>query len=1533
MNKNKRKSHVLKTIALVLYACTMFLLGCSLGRSYKSNSFHASRGALGSVQGSVIEVKPKLSSSIKAQSISGEVYAGGAEVWIENLPNLPHVFTNSSGSYLLENVPPGSHVIVAKYVKDGQVYKAKSSAINIDGSGRLTLAPYIEPQPAESVLTGILRDSEGSPLPAGTPLTLWGENFMVGLGGAFQTPPLPAEVTTAEILVKMPGTQEKTSFVGTFIPGPVPAYQEQMVLPATEENQAPSGILISKDSTGSETIRCQTLEQLFLTLEPYDPNSADIPNLTYSWAATNGKLSVDGSGLQAVWTAMAEPSVATVTVEITDPQGANSKVSLRLLVEVTTLEEVDSIGPAIISQSPSENSTSVAINAPIEVVFDEPVLPASVATNSIIVLAGTNQIPGITKLESDGKTLVWAASELFPYLTDLTISVSGNIRDSLGNPSGKETIWTATTISAPTDDPFAPAGGGFASFASTPSSKSITTFDFDQLVPKVAGSIDQTNKKIILIVPSGTDVTSLVPSIVHDGASISPNSGVSKDFTNPVTYTVTASDNSTQAYEVTVTISTLPTKAITDFRFSGLSPEVISDIDESAKTIQLYVPAATDISSLAPSIIHSGLSISPNSGVAQNFTSPVIYTVTASDASTANYTVTVTKARNNEKAIEVFDLRQLSAPVYGAIDDGNQTVTLTVPYGTDVTALVPFITYSGNSISPQSGVAQNFTNPVTYTVYDSKNKPANYMVTVVEAPSSETQITSFILTNTTPQIEGIIDQTNRTISLPGPYGTDITYLVPSIIHAGASISPQSGSGQDFTNPITYTVNAADGSTADYVVTADETGKTDRDITIFDFRELEPIVQGIIDGTSISLSVPFGTDVTTLVPYISYTGISVVPGSDVPQDFTNPVTYTVTSAIGSTRAFTVTVSVEPNKAKEITAFNFNGLSPSVSGVVDGTNKRVILTVPSGTDVSALTPTITHTGASISPNSGTAQNFASPIIYTVTAADASTQNYEVIVIVEASAEKALATFNLNGLSPSVTGVVSETNKTVTLDVPFGTNVTTLVPTITHTGVAISPNSGVVQDFTNPVIYRVTAENGTTQDYQVTVTAALNPAKAITAFDFNGFSPTVSGGINETAKTVSLVVPYGSDVTSLIPTITHTGASISPNSGVAQDFTSPVTYTVTAENSTTQTYTVTVGVALNPAKEISSLKFSNTGAVAPIAININEAMQTIAITVPQGTDITALALTINHSGTSISPANGSVQDFSSPVVYTVTAEDSTKKDYTVSATNESNPGDYTSPNIGSLKAMTFGVFQRDDSAANISKVTTFRMSAYEVTQAQYQAIMGYNPSWCVTPNVATNDSNRPVEKVTWFDAIEFCNKLSESEGLPKAYTIIGRTPASGYPITDATVTLTGENGYRLPTEAEWQWASMGLTDSRDRLFSGDVGTNQIASYAWFYDNSVKGLIPSDADYGTHAVGTKLPNGHGLYDMSGNVAEWCWDQYDAYPGGSLVDPTGASSGTYRVVRGGSWLSNLTHNAVGFRRYFFPGKKYDFYGIRVVRN
>ncbi len=188
-----------------------------------------------------------------------------------------------------------------------------------------------------------------------------------------------------------------------------------------------------------------------------------------------------------------------------------------------------------------------------------------------------------------------------------------------------------------------------------------------------------------------------------------------------------------------------------------------------------------------------------------------------------------------------------------------------------------------------------------------------------------------------------------------------------------------------------------------------------------------------------------------------------------------------------------------------------------------------------------------------------------------------------------DKSITAFNFNGLPNLANGIIDNSNNTISVSLAFGTDVTSLTPTISITGASITPNSGVAQNFTNPVTYTVTAVDGSTQQYIVTAKVVGKSAqdRKITAFNFESISPVVTGIINESIYAISLLVPFGTDVTSLTPTISITGASVNPNSGVPQNFTKPVTYSVTSVDGSIQQYTVTITILPKVNKEVEEVK----------------------------------------------------------------------------------------------------------------------------------------------------------------------------------------------------------------------------------------------------------------------------------------------------------------------------------------------------------
>ena len=207
-------------------------------------------------------------------------------------------------------------------------------------------------------------------------------------------------------------------------------------------------------------------------------------------------------------------------------------------------------------------------------------------------------------------------------------------------------------------------------------------------------------------------------------------------------------------------------------------------------------------------------------------------------------------------------------------------------------------------------------------------------------------------------------------------------------------------------------------------------------------------------------------------------------------------------------------------------------------------------------------------------------------------------------------------------------------------------------------------------------------------------------------------------------------------------------------------------------------------------------------------------------------------------------------------------------------------------------------------------FYISKYEITQQQYKAVMGNNPS-------EFKGDDLPVEQVSWYDALNFCNTLSKSEGLTPCYTING---------TKVTCDFEA-NGYRLPTEAEWEYAAKAGTKtdfySGKLTYSGNSPIDpNLDKIAWYSANS------SNA---THPVGQKAPNAFGLYDMSGNVWEWCWDRYAEYPSKETKDYQGPEIGTYRVYRGGGWRNLAWYCRSTNRDRNYLDDKNNSLGFRVV--
>ena len=367
--------------------------------------------------------------------------------------------------------------------------------------------------------------------------------------------------------------------------------------------------------------------------------------------------------------------------------------------------------------------------------------------------------------------------------------------------------------------------------------------------------------------------------------------------------------------------------------------------------------------------------------------------------------------------------------------------------------------------------------------------------------------------------------------------------------------------------------------------------------------------------------------------------------------------------------------------------------------------------------------------------------------------------------------------------------------------------------------------------------------------------------------------------------------------------------------------------------------------------------TVAAVPTVVNI-AAIQGVTAPAAGRTPVTAITETAQYTGTvSWSPAVTGT--FAVSTTYTATITLTAKTGFTLqgvaanfftvagttSRSNPANSGIVTAafPATGAQASLVEmvpvpgGSFQlgKDLGTAATGDVTPlsnvtisgFYMGKYEVTQGQYQAVMGSNPA----SGYGAGD-NYPVYYVSWYDALVFCNKLSRMEGLTPAYSISGSTnpddwgsaPTSSNSTWNAVTVVSGSTGYRLPTEAQWEYAAKGGNPQAAGWVGYTyAGSDNPAEVAWY--NSNGGST-------SKVVGTKAPNGLGIYDMSGNVWEWCWDWYGSYSSADKTDSTGASSGSNRVARGGNWHYSAEFVRSADRGSINPNYRSYLIGFRLAR-
>ena len=423
---------------------------------------------------------------------------------------------------------------------------------------------------------------------------------------------------------------------------------------------------------------------------------------------------------------------------------------------------------------------------------------------------------------------------------------------------------------------------------------------------------------------------------------------------------------------------------------------------------------------------------------------------------------------------------------------------------------------------------------------------------------------------------------------------------------------------------------------------------------------------------------------------------------------------------------------------------------------------------------------------------------------------------------------------------------------------------------------------------------------------------------------------------------------------------GATTAPVGTNSTTFTTP-TLTVTTKYwvkisnafGEIQSSSVTVTVQANTAPTISDIAAqsisadSNTGA---IVFTVGDAL----------TAASSLTLSGSSSNTTLVP-NASIVFGGSGASRTVTVTPASSQSGTATITVTVSDGSLTASDTFVLTVVNApaaptgfalipsGSFtmgdavdgnESADAPTHTVTVSAFYMAKNLVTKADWDTVR----TWAISNGYSDlvpgegKASNHPVQTISWWDGVKYCNARSQQEGLTPVYTVSGAVMKTG---TTAPVVNWAANGYRLPTEAEWEKAARGGLSGKRFPWGDTISHSQANYYAnsfFSYDSSgaVNSFHPAYATGSTpytSPVGSFAANGYGLYDMAGNVWQWCWDWYGTYDTGTPTDPRGVSSGPGRVGRGGSWDYYAYGCRVAGRFSYVPSGTYDSIGFRVARS
>lgn len=706
------------------------------------------------------------------------------------------------------------------------------------------------------------------------------------------------------------------------------------------------------------------------------------------------------------------------------------------------------------------------------------------------------------------------------------------------------------------------------------SNESEITIDFNS-------SINQ----ITFTVPYDFDLSSIhLETSISEGATIFPSSQTI-NLNNLSAITVTAENGDIQVYDIVVNRLGNSENFITSFEVLDDDESYMGILDQDAGTIQIELPSTFDFTSFSPNIIISeNAALTSSTLDTLDFDSVIDYTITSEDGNTKVYKLTIIKVDNSENEIITFNVSAVeSLYVSAEVDHVANIINLNIPFTFNLTSLVVSATISPFSqISPALDNKFDFTKDVKFTVTAENGEEREYSVLVVRDENEENYITSFEFP--TPEGSNIaaeyIDDENNLIRIEVPYGFDLTELAPQIeISENATINPGATLERNFQIPVTYDVVSEKGVIKTYTVSTTIAPNTENFITEFSIPNNDDVISGIVDNLeeTVTVNIPFDFEITNLsADIIVSDNASVVPVSGVPQNFEEENTVVVTAENGDTRDYTIVFVRDPNDQNTISSFTLlNGESP-IQGIVDNEANTITLSFPFGFDPSGLIPEIVVSENAVVVASSI-NGYQDDISYLVTAENGDKRIYKTVAVFEENSANFITSFLIEIEEEYQQAHIDNSNNTITVFTSLNTDLTNVVIYLTvSVNATINSHSYTFYQELNfeGRSYIVTAENGSEREYDVVIIRTASSENLINSFLLTIDGQAYVGQIDQENNTIQIDVPTGSDLLNLVPQITTSKyATIFPSADAAQNFDTPVTYTVSAENGDVKEYIVNI------------------------------------------------------------------------------------------------------------------------------------------------------------------------------------------------------------------------------------------------------------------------------------------------------------------------------------------------------------------------